>query len=413
MIEKATDRALSHIRHLSVEIGGRGSCTTGERRAAEYAAAQLERIGAARVRLEDFQGAASTYRPYAAAFTAALLGTAAAWMVGGVWGFGAAALLSALGAWGMLAETDLASNWARLVLPGARSCSAVGVMLPRGGPRGGPQGGSSGDVKHKVVLCAHIDTHRTPIFYSSRVWNRLFSPLIGGAWLSMALSALVYAWGTAIARSPAAAEGWVRWAGLAAAALPLFALLLCLHADTTPYSPGANDNASGVGVLLSIARRLADQPLQQTEVWLAFTGCEEVGDYGMRAFLEAHARELGPEAVYLIADQVGIGRLTVIARDGLVIKRPTHPKALELARQASARLPHLEVAEQTGLAYTDALMVTKRGGLAVPLVAWPRPGSGETNRWHQMSDTLEHVDRRALEAAHTFTWELLQVIDAG
>jgi hypothetical protein len=32
--------------------------------------------------------------------------------------------------------------------------------------------------------------------------------------------------------------------------------------------------------------------------------------------------------------------------------------------------------------------------------------------WHQMSDTLEHVDAEALADAHRFTWQLLREIDA-
>lgn len=37
-------------------------------------------------------------------------------------------------------------------------------------------------------------------------------------------------------------------------------LLLCAHYDTVPASPGADDNASGVAVLLELARLLADRP---------------------------------------------------------------------------------------------------------------------------------------------------------
>jgi hypothetical protein len=76
---------------------------------------------------------------------------------------------------------------------------------------------------------------------------------------------------------------WVRWIGLAAAAMEIFALVLCLHADLTPFSPGANDDASGVGVILAVAERLFQKPTAHTEVWLAFTGCEEVSAYGIPA----------------------------------------------------------------------------------------------------------------------------------
>jgi hypothetical protein len=120
---------------------------------------------------------------------------------------------------------------------------------------------------------------------------------------------------------------------LVAAALEAFALVMCLHADRTPFSPGANDNASGVGVLLGLAARLAEESLAHTEVWLAFTGCEDVAAYGVPALLDAHAPELGDDAVYLILDQVGLGQLRVLTAHGLIIKRTTHPHALELSRR--------------------------------------------------------------------------------
>jgi aminopeptidase YwaD len=46
------------------------------------------------------------------------------------------------------------------------------------------------------------------------------------------------------------------------------------HADTTPNSPGANDNASGLGVLAALAGRL-DRIEPRCDVWLVATGAEE------------------------------------------------------------------------------------------------------------------------------------------
>jgi hypothetical protein len=205
---------------------------------------------------------------------------------------------------------------------------------------------------------------------------------------------------------------WVRWLGLAAAAMEAFALVMCLHADRTPFSPGANDNASGVGVTLGLAARLAEEPLSHTEVRLAFTGCEEVAAYGVAAFLDAHAPELGDDAVYLILDQVGVGQLMVLTSDGLILKRKTHPRALALARRADAALPGLDLGEHVGIAYTDAAVATKRGLVALTVDALLSPGSEDGMHWHQMSDTLEHVDAGALADAHAFTWQLLREIDA-
>jgi len=46
------------------------------------------------------------------------------------------------------------------------------------------------------------------------------------------------------------------------------------HTDTTPNAPGANDNASGVGVVTALAGRLRRYP-QRCDVWLVATGAEE------------------------------------------------------------------------------------------------------------------------------------------
>jgi aminopeptidase YwaD len=50
--------------------------------------------------------------------------------------------------------------------------------------------------------------------------------------------------------------------------------IVMAHADSTPNSPGANDNASGLGVVAALARRLDDiEP--RCDVWLVATGAEE------------------------------------------------------------------------------------------------------------------------------------------
>jgi hypothetical protein len=385
--------AVEHVRALAGEIGPRGSCTTAEEQAAGYAAAHLRRLGLRAVALEPFRGAPSTYRPYALAFVTALLATLLAWLPAGRGALALAALLSGLGAWGMLRETDLAPNWLHRLLPQGESRNAVGVAAP------------AGEVRRHAVLCAHLDSHRTPTFYSSPAWQRLFSILVGAAFVSMVAGALLYALGALFGWA------WVRWPGLAAAAMQLVALALCLHADRTPFSPGANDNASGVGVALALAARLRDEPLAHTQVWLALTGCEETGAAGMAAFLDAHAKALGPDAMIVVLDQVGIGHLVTLTADGLILKRRTHPRALAAARAARAALPGLTVKERAGIAYTDALVATRRGLAALTVVALP-PRGGEAH-WHQISDRPEHLELACLTDACAFAWQILKQLDSS
>lgn len=393
--DRALQTALRHMRYLSEMIGGRGSCTPEEERAAEYLGEQLNELHVQDVRLESFKAAPSTYRPYTLAFCAGLLGTILVWVTGSSWFYALGALLNALGAWGMLAETDFTPNWMRILLPKGDSQNVVGVIPPED------------ETKRRVVLSAHIDTHRTPIFYSSKTWQTLFSLLVGGAFASMALSTLLYTLGAVFLWD------WVRWIGLVAAGMEIFALLMSLHADFTPFSPGANDDGSGIGVSMALAERLSNEPLQHTQVWLAFTGCEEAASYGILNFIQQHRDNLGKNALFIMNDQVAAGRLNYNLSEGLIIKHKTHPAALELARQAKRELQQIEVIEMHGISYTDATPATKLGCRAIILVANPPSDSGESTHWHQMSDTMEKINQDTIQDALKFSWKLLQIIDQG
>ena len=50
--------------------------------------------------------------------------------------------------------------------------------------------------------------------------------------------------------------------------------IVMAHTDTTPNAPGANDNASGLGVVAALAGRL-EQMRPRCDVWLVATGAEE------------------------------------------------------------------------------------------------------------------------------------------
>jgi hypothetical protein len=50
--------------------------------------------------------------------------------------------------------------------------------------------------------------------------------------------------------------------------------IVMAHTDSTPAGPGANDNASGLGVLAALAGRLGRYPTR-CDVWLVATGAEE------------------------------------------------------------------------------------------------------------------------------------------
>jgi peptidase M28-like protein len=65
------------------------------------------------------------------------------------------------------------------------------------------------------------------------------------------------------------------------------ALVLIAHHDAVPKSPGANDNAAAVAILLALlARWSAREPSRR--VRLLFSACEELGYLGSRAWVRTH-----------------------------------------------------------------------------------------------------------------------------
>ena len=87
------------------------------------------------------------------------------------------------------------------------------------------------------------------------------------------------------------------------------------HIDSKPPSPGGNDNATGVAVVLELARLLPDQPLR-----FVFFGCEEVIDedsdhhhFGSRYYVDSLGEAgLGKLKGMICIDAVGAGSSFVI-----------------------------------------------------------------------------------------------------
>lgn len=78
--------------------------------------------------------------------------------------------------------------------------------------------------------------------------------------------------------------------------------LVGAHLDTVPQAPGAEDNASGVAVLLELARMAADRPPRMPVMFVAFGAEEPRGD---------------GEALHHFGSRAYVGRMSVSDRHGL------------------------------------------------------------------------------------------------
>ena len=80
-------------------------------------------------------------------------------------------------------------------------------------------------------------------------------------------------------------------------------LVLVAHHDAVPGSPGANDNAAAVGILLHLLERVRVPPALR--VRFLFTAAEELGYLGAREYVKAMRRE--PIAGVISLELCGIG----------------------------------------------------------------------------------------------------------
>ena len=87
-------------------------------------------------------------------------------------------------------------------------------------------------------------------------------------------------------------------------------LLLAAHHDAVDRSPGANDNAAAVGILLSLIERLAAAPPSTLGLRCLFTAAEERGYLGARHY--ARDTQVGELAGVLSLELCGIGDSVVI-----------------------------------------------------------------------------------------------------
>ena len=391
-------RSLAEASALSPQVPGRGSATEAEARAASYVSDRLAELGLADVRRLAFDGLRSIWLFLALAFGFALTGHVAYWLLRRplgellAWLFSCSAF--AFAAYLMWRKFTFRDYPLRASLPHGPSQNVVTTISP------------AGEVRRKVIFIAHLDSHRAVWWFATDFLVALYAVVSPLAVYGLVLAPLAY--------GLAAISGLtvLSWVGLGFGLLHFVAWFTGMTADTGPYSPGANDNASAVGVALSLAERLNEQPLAQTEVRFAFTGCEETGCDGMRAFLDEYGGELSG-ALFVDFELVGIGeRLVYLQSEGVARRRRISPEVESLLKHVGSQ-QDLQAIPGSGFgAFTETGVVWERGLQGATLLAL-REGSTLLPEWHRMSDTPDRLQPETLGRVHELAWALLQEVDAG
>jgi len=274
--------AFEHLDKLAYEIGPRLAGTRGERQAAEYIKKQLEGYGY-EVELQEFNFVDRALRTrikaglLLAAFVLSLFLPPTYSLI---------IFIAALSLFYVLPR----------VMPKRRSQNIIGILRPKK-PRG------------RVLVSAHYDSARCIVSYQLNVFLKLVlfpAICIFAVFLLASLfSVLPLSWP-------------IVWIILALIFFPV-GVGMFISTSSRRVSPGANDNASGVAVMLEVARVVAESPSDVELTFVAF-GAEEQGLEGSRAFVKRQKTTNGNVAV-LNLDMLGAGKQPFVVEGNGLIRR--------------------------------------------------------------------------------------------
>jgi hypothetical protein len=380
---------LDDVRTLAGIIGPRGTGTLAEAAAADYVAKHLADLGLP-VERRTFRAVASQNAfPLSIALVALL--AVIVYPLGGAltrWTAAALALLTPFLLWQAIFHSD---SLLGPLLPHVTSRNVVTRLEPQDEPR------------RRAVVLAHMDTNRCRLIWQSSTVRHL-EPL---TWLTLAiliLLGMLYLTG-ALLGGPA----WIWWLSLLPAGYQLGSLVTLWRDERKPFSPGAHDNAASVAVALGLAERLAVQPLQNTQVWLAFTGAEETDHAGLKTLLREHDPALR-DASFIDMEGVGSGEIVYLTRQGLCLHYRPSPDLLALAEKIAACQPDLNV-HAAQMTVEDEVRALRGGGYRAICIAGRDPQTGTLPHWHRADDTADTVSAQTLEQAENFVMALLQALD--
>lgn len=168
-------------------------------------------------------------------------------------------------------------------------------------------------------------------------------------------------------------------------------LLVGAHLDTVPQAPGAEDNGSGVGVLLAAAQAAAGRRTRLPVVWVAFGAEEPRGPtdddhhYGSRAYVASMVpAERRALRGMVSLDRVGVGRAVPVgsASEGDPVQR---------SLLAAARRADVPTVTDPGQRSSDHWSFVREG------LPGARLGSTPYAAYHSAGDVPTVVDPTQLE----------------
>lgn len=379
---------LDHICSLSVDIGPRGPTYDGERQGAEYARWEFRRMGLDAC-WESFQSARSIFLPHVLGSLLMVLAFAI-FPLGGRPTAMLAAALSLLVIVNELLELGFRDNLFRRIVPKAESQNVFAVIPPMG------------EHQRDLVLVGHLDTQRTPIFFRSPRWVKVYDNFTTVIFISYIVQVVLYTLAIFFPLS------WIWYATVPTALCALIMAAFFIEADLSPFTAGANDNATAVGLVLTLAEELKKQPLWHTRVFAVCTGCEEVQHYGMIDWYRRHRAELkDPQAV--VFEMLGVDGPAWLTREGIIVPFKPDPGLASVCQELAVEHPEWGAyPSHISGGNTEMADAVRANVPAITLFGQTRQGVAPY--WHQKEDTFDKMNPEVMERTWYFTRALIDKI---
>jgi Peptidase family M28 len=370
----------------------RTPCSSGERKAAEWLATRLQAIAGVDVALED-EPSWGTFPPTATGL--GLLGIAGAALV--LRGRRATGALLAAGT--LAGIVDEAQNGPRILRRLVRRRRTTVNLIARAGSGEGT-----------LVVLAHHDAPQTGVIFDQTLQRRIheLAPQLLERvktpppqwWVGLAGPLCTIA--AAVARRSRLAR-----LGIAIGAFGTATVADLWRNETVQ---GANDNLSGVAVLVALAELLRERPVPGMRVLLVSCGAEETLQDGVRAFIARHRDELAEGRTWFVnLDTVGSPHLVMLEAEGPVwMESYAGPWLRDLVDECAQRL---EIPFERGFrarASTDSVIPSRAGYPIATLVSitdWRSPAN-----YHLPSDIPANLDYGTVASATQLVYELARTL---
>ncbi len=258
------------------------------------------------------------------------------------------------------------------------------------------------DASHTVVLVAHYDSAHSGLIFHPELarWPLRRFPKM----LEQADTTPPTMWGAVAAPALAAiaALTGARLVGRAAAVLGGGYLAAMLDIAARPVVPGANDNATGVAALLSVAHSLSKDMPEGVRVIVLLPGSEESFMEGMSAYLRRHRHELPAESTSVVClDTVGSPDLVLLKGEGMLRMRDYPPAFLAILRDAA---DELSIPMHTNLRLRNATdgVIALRAGYQTAMLGSVDEFKMPTD-YHWPTDTADRVHYSTVAQAARLT----------